>query len=308
MLKQGIRNYFRNLKHFFTPMGAMFLGLVLGASVFLPVLSSAFHQLIAGVNALSEQFNVDFNHLFKSLFDSISKLDWSKPGAALHTMFSSGWLKTTVGKSLEALLGVDYKAFVGQIGKLLDVFCGKVGKGLVGLAVLFVLGVIGGYYLTAYLVRRNVTGRTWWKFLLTYLVDFVVNVGLIALGVWLTLLWKYSAIIFVFVAIIISALVSLTNAYVMQGHKKISLKKVISIKNAMQYVLSVLIVWLINLALCIIVKIATSSLVAAVVAIALVEIVLPVNKLNAEEYVKSMVDCAADSLQPSEIDQTTATE
>ena len=293
MIKQAIKNYLKNLKFFFTPMGAMFLGLVFGASVFLPVFISALHQLIAGVNDLSQQFNVDFNELFKSLFASISDLDWSQPLAALQTMFSNDWLKTTVGKSLEALLGVNYQTFMEQISQLLSQFSSSVGAGFAGLILFFAIGIVGGYYLTAFLVRRNIARRTWWKFFLAYLIDLVVNGALLVLGVWLTVLWKYSVIIFVFVAFALSGLVSLINAYLLQGYNKVPWKQVVNAKNVFKYILSVMLVWLINLALCIVVKFATNDLVAAVVAIALVEIVIPVNKLNAESYVKSMAERAA---------------
>ncbi|MCM1289815.1 MAG: hypothetical protein NC132_05930 [Corallococcus sp.] len=292
MLQQGIKNYFKNLKLFFTPMGAMFLGLVFGASVFFPVTVAAFKQLAEGVNELSRQFNVDFNQLFKSLFDSVGNLDWSKPWDAIQTMFSNDWLKETVAKSLEALLGVDYQTFSQQITELMSTFSTQVSAGFAVLVMFFVLGVVGGYYLTAFLVRRSIARRAWWKFLLAYLVDFVVNVALLVLGVWLAALWKYSAIVFVFVAFVLSGLVSLVSAYVMQGYKKVSFQQVVNFKNAVQYMSSALIVWVINLAVCVLVKVITNNLVATVVAIALIEIVIPVNKLNAEAYVKSMVDAA----------------
>lgn len=290
MLKQGIKNYFKNLKHFFTPLGAMFLGLVFGLSVFLPVLSTAFKDLAAGVNALSQEFNVDFDQLFGSLFDSVSALDWSDPWMALQTMTSDGWLEDTICKGLEALLGVDYQTFVDEIALLIGAFSVQVLVGFNVLAVFFVLGIVGGYYITAFLVRRSIARRAWWKFLLAYLIDLVVNVALIALGVWLTLLWKYSVIIFFFVAFVLSGLVVLLSAYFMQGYKKVSLKEVVNFKNAVQFMLSALIVWLITFALCAVVKVITNDLVAIVIAVALIEIAIPVNKLNAEAYVKQLVD------------------
>jgi len=290
MLKQGIKNYFKNLKHFFTPLGAMFLGLVFGLSVLIPVLSTAFRELAEGVNALSHEFNVDFNQLFQSLFDSVSALDWSDPWAALQTMTSDGWLEDVIYKSLEALLGVDYQTFIDEIALLIGTFSAQVLVGFTILAVFFVLGIIGGYYLTAYLVRRSIARRAWWKFFLAYLIDLVVNFALVALGVWLTLLWKYSAIIFLLVAFVLSGLVALLVAYLIQGYKKVSLQEVVNLKNAVQFMLSTLIVWLITFALCVVVKVITNDLVAIVVAIALFEIAIPVNKLNAEAYVKQLAD------------------
>lgn len=290
MLKQGLKNYFKNLKHFFTPMGTMFLGLVFGLSVFFPVLISAFKDLAADVNALSQEFNVDFNQLFKSLFYSVSSLNWSDPFQAVNTILSDGWLENTVCKSLEALLGIDYQTFIEEIDMIIALFTSKVFVGIGVLIVFFVLGIIGGYYLTAFLVRRSIARRAWWKIFLAYLIDFVVNAALVVLGVWLALLWKYSTVIFIFVAFVLSGVVSLLSAYILQGYKKVPLQQVVNFKNAVQFMLSALIVWLITFALCAIVKVLTNDLVTVVVAIALMEIAVPVNKLNAEAYVKQLVD------------------
>ncbi len=302
MLKQGIKNYFKNLKHFFTPMGTMFLGLVFGASVFFPVLGESFKELAEGVNALSQEFSVDFNQLFKSLFDSVGSLDWSDPWAALRTMASDGWLEETVRKCLETILGMDYNAFVDEIALLIGTFTAQVLGGFIVMAMFFVLGIIGGYYLTAFLVRRSIARRAWWKFFLAYLIDLIVNVALVVLGVWLALLWKYSLIIFLFVAFVLSGLVALLVAYFMQGYKKVSLQEVVNLKNAVQFMASALIVWLITFALCAVVKVVTNDLVAAVVAIALIEIAIPVNKLNAEAYVKQLADGkqSGDAATPTE--------
>lgn len=271
-------------------MGTMFLGLVFGMSVFFPVLSSAFKELAQGVNALSQEFNVDFNQLFQSLFDSVSSLDWSDPCKALHTMATDGWLSDTVRQSLEALLGVDYQTFVEEITLLIAAFSTQVVAGFSILVVFFVLGIIGGYYLTAFLVRRSIARRAWWKFFLAYLIDFVVNIALLALGVWFALLWKYSVIIFIFVAFVLSGLVSLLIAYLVQGYKKVPLQQVVNFKNAVQFMLSAIIVWFITFSLCVVVKVITNDLVTITVAIALMEIAIPVNKLNAEAYVKQLVE------------------
>ena len=47
MIRRGIKNYFINLKHYFSPLGVFALGVVLGISVLIP-------GTIASVKALAE--------------------------------------------------------------------------------------------------------------------------------------------------------------------------------------------------------------------------------------------------------------
>ena len=51
MIKQGLKNYFKSLRHFFTPLGTMFLGIMLGLSVAAADTVTAASALTEGIKA-----------------------------------------------------------------------------------------------------------------------------------------------------------------------------------------------------------------------------------------------------------------
>ena len=71
MLKLHLKNYLKNLTHFLIPMGAIFLGLLIGVSVVMPILSASANNLIDGVKQLVPDGNLDFNELFQNFWDSV---------------------------------------------------------------------------------------------------------------------------------------------------------------------------------------------------------------------------------------------
>ncbi len=72
MIKQGIKNYFINFKHFFTPLGTLLLGIVLGCSIALPGIFTSIKNMIQEINAISNEIHLDFpqfqNYLLKTFY------------------------------------------------------------------------------------------------------------------------------------------------------------------------------------------------------------------------------------------------
>ena len=102
MIKQGLKNFISALKYVFTPLGCLFLGAVLGASVAVPVISSAITTLADGVNKLLENAAVDINALIDSLADSVYALDWNEPANAVSTLLNREWLTDTFTSNINA--------------------------------------------------------------------------------------------------------------------------------------------------------------------------------------------------------------
>ena len=75
MLKQGIKNYFTSLKFVFTPLGTMFIGMMIGFSILIPGIISAISTLAGGVNELAQSVNLDFKLLGQYLWERVRTLD-----------------------------------------------------------------------------------------------------------------------------------------------------------------------------------------------------------------------------------------
>lgn len=75
MVKKAVKNYFVNLKYFFTPLGTLALGLIIGLSVFLPGAKTALSDLVASIQDILSSAVIDVEHLEESLLDAVKSLD-----------------------------------------------------------------------------------------------------------------------------------------------------------------------------------------------------------------------------------------
>ena len=79
MIKKCLTNYFKSLKYFFTPLGTMFLGIMIRVSILVPGVSSAATGLIDEIGELSQNINLDLSLLVNNVWQSVQALDWNKP-------------------------------------------------------------------------------------------------------------------------------------------------------------------------------------------------------------------------------------
>ena len=87
MLKQCLLNFFKSFKHFFTPLGTMFLALLAGLSVLIPGAFAATNALVDNVKEIAEGVNLDFGTLWEQLRLTITALDWNDPVASILMIF-----------------------------------------------------------------------------------------------------------------------------------------------------------------------------------------------------------------------------
>ena len=79
MLLKGIKNYIVNLKYVFTPLGTLFLGVVIGLSVLIPSLISSVEYVVKEVSALAESMSLDLYAIWNCFLTEVGKLNWSEP-------------------------------------------------------------------------------------------------------------------------------------------------------------------------------------------------------------------------------------
>lgn len=79
MIKQGISNFFKNLKYFFTPLGTLALGLIFGLSVAIPRTVSSVSDFAGSVQSILSDTTIDFSTLKESVLSAIQSLDWGNP-------------------------------------------------------------------------------------------------------------------------------------------------------------------------------------------------------------------------------------
>lgn len=299
MVLSGIKNFFINLKHFFTPIGALALGVVIGLGMLVPGVFAAVSGFIESVKEVTGNVTLDFESLADSLLAAIGGLDWNDPSAAIDTITNSDWLQKTLSDCVHALIpGAD--AYAAQITEAAASAAAQIIVWLLMLALWTAIGLAAGFMLTRFLVRRTIARRSWWKNLISGIVDLVLISAITAFILWIQGLWAPGAAIAgVFGAILYGA-EAMFKGYIIFGRKKLKFKEVVNAKNAGLILLTDLIVLLIVFAFIIAAYVLAGTIAGTFITISLAEIGTLVIACNAEAYVKTMAEKAEESLQAAQ--------
>lgn len=304
MIGQGIKNFFKSLKYFFTPLGTTALGFVIGISILIPGVAAAVDTLVASVKNILSDTSIDFNSLKDCLTSAVQALDWNEPIAAVQTMISAEWLTSTLTDCVASLIESS-EAFTSQIGTAVVDFSGTVVSLAVIVVVFTVLGIVGGFWLTKWLIRRDIARRSVWKYLLASFIDSLLAATLVALCAWLVSLWKPSIFISTIISFLLFGFIALLEAYLVHGYGKISFGKIVNADNIAQLLATDILILLCTGAICAVAVAITNALVGAFIGIALAEIAFVVMGLNAEAYVKSASGEAIENQPPTQPPGTT---
>ncbi len=288
MIGKGIKNYFINLKYYFIPLGAFALGVVIGLSALVPATVSSVNNLAKVATEISGSASVDVGALFDRLSDAVLALDWTKPADAVRTVCSKEWLGETFHACLISFVPGS-ETYAAQIVDAVASAVETVVSGFVVLVFFAVLGIIGGYALTKFLVRRNMARRAWWKYFLASFIETLINAAFIVVTAWLRFLWAPGSVIFAVVSLGLMGVAALVEAYILHAWKKLDWRKAVNIKNTGMLLLTDLIILVIAFA-----AFAALAEINAVVGVfaglPFLLIALLVMSLNAEAYVKGVVE------------------
>lgn len=293
MIKQGIINFFKNLKYFFTPLGALALGLIFGLSVAIPRTVSSVSDFAGSVQSILSDTTIDFTALENSIISAIQSLDWSTPLDAIGTMISSDWLMNTLNDCVGSFVEIT-DVYATQFNAAVNSFTHDIAICFAKLIVFLVLGLIGGFFLTKWLIRRNMAKRSLWKFLLHSFVDSTLSSTLVAMCVWLLSVWKPSIFISSVISVLLFGFISLLEAYIVHAWKKTDIKRIVNVKNIFQLFLTDAIILVLVGVFVQLIVLLTNTFAGISVGIVLMEIAFIVIGLNAESYVKTIVkdtDC-----------------
>lgn len=287
MILNGLKNYFINLKHFFTPIGTLAVGMFIGLSILIP---GAFAVVVALIGRLAEtagEANVDFEAVKNYIVDAVNALDWSDPIASLKIMLTREWLTGVVNGCLD-IVASGLKPFEDAVTAAVNDAVFTLTALIVTFFLLCITGLIGGYWLTRFLVRRTMAKRTFKKFMFALFVDSFVTAALIALSAWLLTVWAPSVFITSIMSFLIFGAISLVSAYCVHGRNVVGLKTVLNIVNVLKLLLVNTIIFVVSLALFILTAVLTNPIAGALIGFSFVEIAFIVMSLNAESYVLNL--------------------
>ena len=289
MIKQSIVNFFKNLKYFFTPLGTLFLGLIFGVFFLYSGFKVQVNQATTEIQMITQETNISINDLKDCVIESFADVPWEDPIEAIKLITSSEWLNGTLKENISNTID-NYQLYASDIeNAVVNAVSGYI-KYIVIFVICAIFGFISGFFLTKFLIRRNIAKRNFWKFVLVTMLDSVLTIGVATLSMWLTLLWKPSIIFTSLVGIIIYGFISLFEAYIIHGYKKIPLKQVVNIKNSFLLFISNILIYIISFTISSFVIAITNAFVGVFIALPLVIVGIIVISLNAEAYIKKEVD------------------
>lgn len=285
MIKQGLKNYVKNLKYFFTPLGALALGVVFGLSIGLPIVLKSLSDLLDMVVQISQNTQIRFQDLIAGIIDKVDSLDWDNPIKALSILLDRTWLTDTISGCVESI-SIDMAQLESYINGCID----DIVVALRIFIFFVILGFVGGYFITKWLIRREIAKRALWKYFLVSFVDSLLSATLVSFCLWILALWRPSIFISTLVSMMLFGSIQLFEAYIVHAWKKVDIKKVINVKNIAKLYLVDILIFAIAVVLVGIVIAITNTLVGLFVGIALIEIAFIIIGLNAEAYVKNVAD------------------
>lgn len=287
MIQQGLKNYFKNLKHFFTPLGTLLLGIVLGCSIAIPGMIQSIKTMIAEINSLSSEIHLDFHQFQNNLLQNLQVLNWAEPLETIELICSKEWLISTFKDCLNGLLGENFTTYGQQISGFISHCIQDFHSFFIVFIICILFSLIAGFLLTKFLVRRTIAKRSWWKFILHWLIDAILSTTLVFLSGWLFILWQPSGWLSMALSLILFGAISLIEAYFIQGFKKVSFKQIVNFKNIGAFLLTNFLIFLIAMALTWCIQWILNPIMALFVGISLFEIAFLVVSMDAESYVQS---------------------
>lgn len=287
MIKQGIINFFKNLKYFFTPLGTLALGLISGLSVLIPGVISSFSAFAENVQKILSDTSIDFNVLKDSAISAVQTLDWSNPLNAIKTMLNSDWLMDTLNGCVGAFVE-NTEVYTAQFSTAINAFTHDLTTYFASVIVFLIFGLIGGFFLTKWLIRRNIARRNLWKYFLNSFIDSLLTATLVAVCAWLITVWKPSILISAIISVLLFGFISLFEAYVIHAWKKVDVKQIVNAKNIFKLFATNIIIFLLSGVMVLLAIAITNVIAGIVIGIELMEIAFIVIGLNAEAYVKSV--------------------
>lgn len=290
MIKKGLKNYLKSFKYFFTPLGVIALGAVIGLSIIIPGIMNSVKEMLTGVSDIISETEINWGAAWSSLLDSVRALDWSKPDVAVSQMLDNDWLTSVLNGCVTAIFE-DANPAIEQIKMLVSECIEEIGKFFAIFVFVTVFAMIVGYILVRFQIRRETVKRSLWKTILLAIVHAIVNVTIIV--ACLSIMSKVNgvvALVVVFAFFVISGLVLLIEAYVVHAVKKVKFKDIVNMKNVTLLLLTNVIIFAITMLLVYFVYAVTNAIVGTFLSIAFIEIASIVIGLNAESYVIETVE------------------
>lgn len=289
MIKNGLKNFFSCLRYYLTPLGIFAIALVIAFSVSLPGLLQAPKDLFDGLSKIFSS-PADWNAFKDYLLNAFTELDWKNDLAgSMTTIFSKTWLRTTLLEAVKAAFSGSADVTEELINLIMTCIQGILFSIIMGL-VIIILGFILGYVILKMQIKRNIAKGKFKKVFIGTVIKILIDVILMGLGAWLTIMWSWNIFIFIVIFVLVNGFGSLVEAYIVYNDGVVKFKEVVNFKNFFLMYVTNLIIYAMGIGVTLGIALLINNFVGVFLGLPLLEITLLVVGLNAESYVKEKAD------------------
>ena len=285
IFKLSFRNYFKGLKQVFTPIGIILIFGIIAFTVLISGVSNAIQDMMKGVTATIEGYTFDWGEISGEFYSYFRGLDWSSPEATIIQLTNQDFLIAsfqTIIHKLYPNIDID----VQTIATLAQECAVKILGYIIWFVLIFIAGIIVGYFVTRGFIRRDLAHRKWWQAILFSIVDAAILVVAVFLTIKAFETYGQTGIWFVVLILVVMLILSLFEGWLLHGVKRVKLRKVLSIKNIILLLVANVIIIGLGLGTVLLVSLANMIVLTAVLALAIVEVTQVVVTSNAESYVR----------------------
>lgn len=305
MIKNALKNVFKNSIFIFVAMGIVYLVILLALfwliSAFTGNIGDTFNKLGALINDSSVQSSTAVTEFLGYAFGQIN---WhGNFFATIRQIISTEWIQNTV-KGFFETLDVSAEGFGEQFTLIIDGFFETFISQIVAFAAVCAIGIMLANLATRFAIRRRSARRNIKRTIFAFTITPILQSAMIIIIFVTAILIGYFAIL-AFVAIVIAAeMLSLIFSWLVYKDESLKLKDVFTLKNILQNLavrgilyascaLLAVLLWLIN------------PLIAILLTIPVIIYIENIIEINTDSFVSETVKSSKPNLSTENLDGTT---
>lgn len=292
MIKNALKNFFKNFVYVFVPMGIVYLVLLiaffalLGGTV--KFAGTMLTELFSLIKTSSEQSSASLNEFFAFSADELTRAWNGNLWSFFRTIFETHWLQNTVIGFFRTL-GESSEGFEEQTLEIVTLFRNQIVALVSGVASFCVAGIFAANFVTRFMVRRRTAKRGLKKFFIARTVVPVAQVLLlIASGVLFSFIRYYSLLV-VIVFVFAMTAIAFVSSWIVHRDKSLKLRDVLTLKNILKHLAAIGLILLFNVALAVLLYL-VNPLLAILIMIPVVLYSLNIADINTDAIVCKLIE------------------
>ena len=196
MIKNSLKNFYKNLIYLFVPMGIVYLFfLITVCLLFTTFFSSLSSTLVQLTDLIKTSVDESSTSVSEFIAYALEQIDWNQGfGNTLQQIFDTDWIQNTIKGFFEAI-NASTVGFEEQFTNIISNFVSSIAFAIISAIIICFLGIVLANYATKYVIRRKVAKRNIKKFIIARTIVPLVQSIIIGLFFVLVFYLQYYSIL-----------------------------------------------------------------------------------------------------------------